>query len=79
MRSITAMLGTQLQNPVVDRTGLTGTYDFTIQFNADNGSEPDAYPSLFSALQEQLGLKLESAKGPLDTLVIDHVERPSEN
>ena len=79
MRSITAMLGTQLQNPVVDRTGLTGTYDFTIQFNADNGSEPDAYPSLFSAIQEQLGLKLESVKGPLDTLVIDHVEKPSEN
>jgi uncharacterized protein (TIGR03435 family) len=79
MRSITAMLGTQLKAPVVDRTGLTGTYDFTIQFNADNSSEPDAYPTLFSAIQEQLGLKLESAKGPLDTLVIDHVERPSEN
>ena len=79
MRSITAMLGTQLQAPVVDRTGLTGTFDFTIQFNLDNSTEPDAYPTLFSAIQEQLGLKLESAKGPLDTLVIDHVERPSEN
>jgi uncharacterized protein (TIGR03435 family) len=79
MRSITAMLGTQLKQPVVDRTGLTGTYDFTIQFNLDNSSEPDAYPSLPTALEEQLGLKLESAKGPIDTLVIDHVEKPSEN
>ena len=79
MRSITAMLGTQLKEPVVDRTGLTGTYDFTIQFNLDNSTEPDAYPSLPTALEEQLGLKLESAKGPIDTLVIDHVARPSDN
>jgi uncharacterized protein (TIGR03435 family) len=79
MRSITAMLGTQLHDPVIDKTGLTGTYDFTLQFNLDNSSDPDAYPPLTTALQEELGLKLESVKGPLDTLVIDHVEKPSEN
>lgn len=43
----------------------------------DNGAEPAA--SIFTALEEQLGLKLQSTKGPVDTLVIDHIEKPSEN
>lgn len=74
---------------VVDRTGLTSVYDFTLQFTPDDKAVPSAgarptvpdttAPSIFSAVQEQLGLKLEPGKGPVDVIVIDHVERPSGN
>jgi uncharacterized protein (TIGR03435 family) len=71
---------------VFDKTGLTGMYDFNLEFAQDaRGAGPDSpnppdssAPSIFTALQEQLGLKLESAKGPVDQLVLDHIERPSE-
>ncbi|HEY4382764.1 MAG TPA: TIGR03435 family protein [Acidobacteriaceae bacterium] len=69
---------------VVDKTGLAGKYDFTLRWTPDigQGSEqpaPDAGPSLFTALQEELGLRLESTKAPVDVLIIDHVEMPVEN
>jgi uncharacterized protein (TIGR03435 family) len=67
---------------VVDRTNLPGRYEFTLRFTpagAPGARAADAAPDLFTALQEQLGLKLEATKAPVDTLVIDHVERPSEN
>lgn len=89
------MLSRQLQRTVIDKTNLTGKYDFTLHWTeessdpmfkeSDNNQQtgepaPDATgPSLFTALQEQLGLKLQSVKGPVETLVIDHVEMPSEN
>jgi uncharacterized protein (TIGR03435 family) len=68
---------------VLDKTGLTGTYEFTLRFTPDDAPQPppsgaDA-PYLTTALQEQLGLKLESGKGPVEIIVIDHVERPSGN
>ena len=80
-----------VDRPVVDRTGLTGRYDFTVTFTADNslfkghppfpdpaeGVEPA--PSLFEAIQQQLGLKLTAEKTQVDVLDIDHVERPSAN
>ncbi|WP_109486921.1 TIGR03435 family protein [Occallatibacter savannae] len=62
---------------IFDRTGLTGDYDIDLTWAPDD--KPDAGPSIFSALQEQLGLKLEPAKAPVDVIVIDHLERPSEN
>jgi bla regulator protein blaR1 len=81
----------QVGRVVVDRTGLAGTWDFELTFaptspapalglppsdaTAAPPSDPDA-PSIFTALQEQLGLKLESTKGPVDVVVIDHVEQP---
>ena len=81
-----------LGREVVDRTGLTGRYDFTLRCAPTeamrpviNGqmqpiSEEDvALPSIFTALQEQLGLKLEPTKGSIEGLVIDHIEQPSEN
>jgi uncharacterized protein (TIGR03435 family) len=78
-----------LGRTILDRTGLTGNYDFTLRWNPDNGvttssnppegSQADALPSIFTALQEQLGLKLESTKAPASVLVIDHLERPSQN
>ena len=68
---------------VVDKTGLAGLYTFELKWTPDNPStsaSPDlSAPSIFTALEEQLGLKLESTKGPLDTIVVDHVEMPSEN
>lgn len=75
-------LSTLLHRPVVDKTGLTGKYDITLQYTPDNtpADAPNANgPTVFTALQEQLGLKLDSAKGPVTTLVIDHIEPPSEN
>jgi uncharacterized protein (TIGR03435 family) len=63
---------------IIDKTGLTGKYQVDLTWAW--GDDPNATgPSLFTALQEQLGLKLEPAKAPLDVVVIDHIERPSEN
>ena len=65
---------------VVDKTGLTGHYDITLTWTPEERlSADDAGPSIFTALEEQLGLKLVSAKGPVDTIVVDHVEQPSSN
>jgi uncharacterized protein (TIGR03435 family) len=70
--------------PIVDRTGLTGSLNFTLDFAptwAANSAAADqsALPSFFTALREQLGLELKPETGPVDVLVIDHVEMPSEN
>jgi uncharacterized protein (TIGR03435 family) len=76
---------------VIDRTGLTGSFDIELTFDpapaakappgAPVGPAPtdDAKPSIFTALQEQLGLKLEATRGPVDVLVIDQAERPTPN
>lgn len=94
--SLAGQLTLSLGRPVVDRSGIQGSYDFTLEWTPapDEGgpqtiglpprAEPPRPavsngPSIFTALQEQLGLRLESRKGPVDILVIDHVERPSEN
>ena len=74
---------------VVNQTGLTGMYDFTLRWTRErltmptqqsvtSSSEPEA-PALFTSLPEQLGLRLISTKGPVEVLVIDHIEKPSEN
>lgn len=66
-----------LEKPVTDKTELSGAFDFKMEWA---GSDPtDDRPSLFTALQEQLGLKLESAKVPYSAVVIDHAEKPGEN
>ena len=67
--------------PVINKTNLNGLYDFRLQFSGEalSGNPDAAGPSIFTAIQEQLGLRLEPSKGPVDVLVIDHVERPSEN
>jgi uncharacterized protein (TIGR03435 family) len=61
--------------PVVDRTGLTGRFDFTLAWTPEGSNDTDA-PSIFTAVQEQLGLKLQPARGPVDVLVVDGAERP---
>ena len=82
-----------LDRPVVDQSGLTGRYDFTLEWRPDEFQFPtlpapqkaaaaaanDALPDLYTAFQEQLGMKLQPAKAPLDVLVIDKVSRPSTN
>jgi uncharacterized protein (TIGR03435 family) len=74
------ILSIRLGSPVIDKTGLSRDQLYDIQLNyAPDESPSDTVPPLFTALQEQLGLKLEAGKGPVDVLVIDHVERPSAN
>ena len=86
------MQTTALDRPVVDQTGLTGKYDFTLdwtpdesQFGGRGGQAPppadnaEVPPDLYTAIQQQLGLKLESTRAPVEVLVIDRVEKPSEN
>jgi uncharacterized protein (TIGR03435 family) len=78
-----------LGRPVIDKTGLTAYYDFKLEWAQDEGVPgPDGKreiggdrigPSLFTAIQEQLGLRLEPQKGPVEVLVIDHAEKPDAN
>lgn len=93
MANLGLMLSRQLDRPVLDHTGLTGKYNFRFEWTPDTGpcstpadgaipggaTLPSNASSIFTALQETLGLKLESVKGPVDALVIDRAERPSEN
>jgi uncharacterized protein (TIGR03435 family) len=77
-----------LDYPVLDRTGLSARYDFDLEFAPDEtvfggalgkGADDAAKPGLFAALQQQLGLKLELTRGPVDVMVIDRLQRPSDN
>ena len=81
-----------LDRPVVDKTGIDGVFDFTLTWTPDEtqftgmgirvptqADNPNAPPGLFTAIEEQLGLKLEPEKIPAEVLAIDHLERPSEN
>jgi len=100
LSAFASTLGSQLGRPVLDETGLTGGYDFTLTFMPDSGGrglppglpagmaqpgapelppiDPNA-PALPTALQEQLGLRLESGKGPVEMIVIDSIEQPTED
>jgi uncharacterized protein (TIGR03435 family) len=82
IEKIVAALSGSLQAPVVDRTGLTGTYDLNVLFIPEDrrlNADTESGPSLDAALQAELGLKLEKGKGPVEVLVIDHMEKPSPN
>jgi len=92
MDMLVNQLGNQLGRTVIDKTGLKGPYQINLEWTPeqaqsiggpDGGGEgrasSDTGPTIFTALQEQLGLKLESQKGPVDILVIDKIEKPSEN
>jgi uncharacterized protein (TIGR03435 family) len=90
-----AMQRTVLDKPMVDQTGLVDRYDFTLKWTPDDsqfiqirgtginvpsgGDDPDAPPELYTAIQEQLGLKLEAVKALADVIVVDHAEKPSAN
>ena len=83
--SLINQLAQQLHRTIIDKTGLTGKYDLTLTWTPDDtppqeeATGDSSAPSIFTALQEQLGLKLQPSKGPVETLVIDHAEMPSEN
>jgi len=95
MEEVVGVMQSHLDRPVVDQTGLKGRFDFQLQWTPDEttkfaplggpGQPPtppagaDTPPDLFTAIQEQLGLKLESTKASTDVMVIDKVEKPSEN
>jgi uncharacterized protein (TIGR03435 family) len=64
---------------IVDKTGLASTYDFTLEWAPAGADADDPRPSIFTALEEQMGLKLTPAQGPVDTIVVDSIQRPSEN
>jgi len=75
-------LSQQLGRPIVDKTELKGFYDFRLQWTPQLGQQPEtdsSGPTIFTAIQEQLGLRLESSKGPVDVIVIESVQKPSEN
>jgi uncharacterized protein (TIGR03435 family) len=92
-RTLAGQLAASVKRPVIDKTGLTGTFDVHLRWAIDSapvmaaGDSPVApapsaeasAPSIFGALDEQVGLKLESGRGPVEHLIVDHVERPSEN
>ena len=82
MSELALVLKFYLDRPVVDKTGLTGRYDFRMMWTVDESKVPadgSAPPTIFTAIQEQLGLKLEAVKAQADVLVVDKVERPGAN
>jgi uncharacterized protein (TIGR03435 family) len=78
MATLASVLTGRLGRTVLNQTGIEGVYEFKLTWTADEAAA-DLTTSIFAALQEQLGLKLEPAKGPVEMFVIDRVERPSEN
>ena len=83
MANLALLLGLPgvIRRPVLDRTGMSGEFSFEAKFAPvdDNASSNTSSPSILTALQEQLGLKLEAADAPLEVLVIDQAEKPSAN
>jgi len=83
MQELADLYSKFMERPVVDQTGLKDRFDFTVDYEA-NTDEPGPFaavvgPGLFTALQDQAGLRLEARKDLVDVLVIDHAERPSQN
>jgi len=81
MAELAIILQYYVDRPVLDQTGLKGRYDFHLQWTPDDAqtTAPDPPPGLFTAIQDQIGLKLERVKAPADVLVIDKITRPGEN
>ena len=103
MESLVGAISQQLGSTVVDKTGLTGTYDYTLNWMPEHGAGPmgggpmmrppdggapsgnaepapaETGPSIYTALQDQLGLKLVAQKEPVEVYVIDHIDQPSPN
>jgi uncharacterized protein (TIGR03435 family) len=80
MMQLGEWLSNQIEGPVVDRTGFNGTFDVQLRWSTDDQADAaNTAPAIFTAVQEQMGIRIESGKGPVETLTIDHVERPDAN
>jgi uncharacterized protein (TIGR03435 family) len=80
MRAISGALSSMVERPVIDKTGLTGAYSYTLQFGREwSANDPDSYPPIFLALEDQLGLKLDSVHESVPNLVIDQMTKPTAN
>jgi uncharacterized protein (TIGR03435 family) len=84
MESFATLLSSETDRPVQDATGIQGSFDISLDWTPEAGSQPEGTaspsgPSIYTAVREQLGLRLEPRIVPLEYLVIDHVEKPSEN
>jgi uncharacterized protein (TIGR03435 family) len=80
MRAIAGVLSSMVEAPVVDKTGLLGTYNYTLQIGREwSANDPESWPSIFTAVQEQLGLKLEGVHESVPNLVVDLITKPTEN
>jgi uncharacterized protein (TIGR03435 family) len=82
METLIKMLSSVTQRTVVDKTGLKGTYDLELKWTPEDapaGATEETGPSIFTAVQEQMGLRLDASKGMVETLIVDHAEKPSED
>ena len=85
MGELADQLSRMLGRPVFDKTGLSGSFDFKLDYAAvevqrdPNSAATAAAADIFAAIQEQLGLRLEASKAPIDVLVVDKIEKPTEN
>jgi len=87
MNRFAEVLSRQMDRPVIDETGLDGSFNLKLTWSPasdqpvrpDQPPATDSGPSIFTAIQEQLGLRIRARKAPIEVFVIDHVERPSEN
>jgi uncharacterized protein (TIGR03435 family) len=86
MSNLASYLAQMLHKQVIDKTGLAGKYDIVLKWQPDEmpgesheTTGGETLPSIFTVLQEELGLRLDAVKGPVDVIVVDHVEMPSEN
>ncbi len=81
LENLATFLSDKVQRTVIDKTGLEGRYSFDLKWSSDDGpgGQADAGPSIYTVLEEQLGLKLQSAKAPVKSLMVDHAQMPSEN
>jgi len=80
MAQFAYQLSREIGRPVFDKTGIEGAFDITLEYAPVNSADAGPRPSIFTAIQERTGLRLEAAKGPVEILVIDHMEKlPTEN
>lgn len=79
MAMFAELLAAETDRSIIDRTGISGVFEISLHWAVEDAPETASEPSIYTALQEQLGIKLEPVRAPLDFLVIDRIEKPSEN
>lgn len=78
--AISGALSSMVEAPVFDKTGLKGTYNYTLRFGREwSANDPESWPSILTAVQEQLGLKLDAVREAVPNVIVDHIDKPTEN